>query len=654
MGFDRVSRKITRKGRFSSERKAIYQLRRSLIPKDILNSSLSSLEGTARSRTDFVPPFDKFSTRPRFPGVFHGSDPRSVQGRFERSFHDKKFKKIGQVDYSKFLAKDEQKFVSVTEREFVDLSFKDKEPGYGEVFEYYITSITKDSQESPRSNVVRILVEDLSSIRPPSNFTASQIDETRIRLKICLDPRDDIGRIILYRKSEDEISFRRLLSVLNVSDCINLIDSSVKYGKSYTYRIIAENIHGSLSDPKEIEVFSTVQKLTPQSRSNNLRIPILLAVQDQNSDFIKITISSNDPRVRYYLLERRDLTIHEKDFTSPSKDTTGYGGEGWETNKFFINRDRTPTFEVQHSKDVLNRSVKEGEIIFIDNTVQAEHIYQYRVRGFDFFGNATPYQLSLVKSTGKKAIRSPINVRTQVLRGSPFRIKVLWDDDNQATEFTDQDLFSGDPEALREPASLIYKIQRRRKSETIYQSFPMTANNFLIDEVSSPDFVSFSAKKVDDTFEEIENLEVEDTGEIFARPFNIPEFLAENDIYYYRLAAIAENGDVSNFTEEIQISTLPELSDPIKIKVEVLNTRVRPLVARLTWDIDSSKARPDHWIIERKFDVENDTFEVIGRAYLTSEFFDRNLQSSNTYLYRIKSVDLLGRESAFFDARITV
>lgn len=654
VGFDRVSRKIIRKGKFSSEKKGIYQLRRSLIPKDILNSSLDSLEKTTRSRTDFVPPFTKFSTRPRFPGVFHGSDPRSVQGRFERSFQNKKFKKIGQVDYSKFLAKDEQKFVSVTEREFVDLSFKDKEPGYGEVFEYYITSVTKGSQESPRSNIVRILIEDLSSIRPPSNFTAAQIDETKIRLKICLDPRDDIARVMIFRKSEDEISFKRIISILNVSDCINLVDSSVRYGKSYTYRAIAENIHGSLSDPKEIDVFSTVQKLTPQSKSNNLRIPILLAVQDQNSDFIKVTISSNDTRVRYYLLERRDLTIYERSFSVPSKDTTGYGGDGWETNKFFIDRSRVPTFGVQQNKDILNRSIKESEVVFIDNTVQAEHIYQYRVRGFDFFGNATPYQLSLVKAVGKKAVRSPVNVRFEQLRGSPFRIKVLWDDDNQATKFSDEDLFQGDPESLREPTRFIYKIQRRKRSETIYQSFPMTANKFLIDEVAAPDFVSFSAKRVDDTFEKIDNLQVEDTGEVLVRPFNIPEFLAENDIYYYRIAAIAENGDVSNFTEEVEISTLPELSDPTNFRVEVLNIRVRPLVARLTWGIDSSKARPDHWIIERRFDVENDTFELIGRAYATPEFFDRNLQSSNTYLYRIKSVDLLGRESGFFDAKITV
>jgi len=662
--FDRISRNITSKGHFSSDRKALYQFDRSLIPGDILNSNLYSLEKSVQSRTDFLKTdYNRISlrTKPTFafqPDYYS----RTIQGRFERAYFAKKFKKIGQVTYSQFLKKDQQKFVSVKEREFVDLSYRDKEVGYGEVFEYYITSVSKDSQETPKSNVVRVLVEDLTSIRPPVSFTATQLDENNINLRIVVDPRDDIGRVLIYRKSEDEIFFKRAGAFLNISDSVSLTDLSTKLGKSYVYRAFAENIHGSLSEPREIQVFSTVQKITPQSRSNNLRIPILTAVQDQNSDFIKITMSSNDPRVQYYQLDRRDLTIHEKRFNKPSKDFTKFGGiageDGWVTNKFFVNRDRNPALSSKNklkSLDYFNRIAKEREIVFVDKTIEINHIYQYRVRGFDLFGNATPYKLSLVRSVGKKAVRSPINLKFEILRGSPFRVKISWNDDNLSTEFSASELFSGDSESLREPSKFIYKLQRRRKDETIYQSFPLTANKFVIDETAAPDAVTFSAKKVEDIFEKQENIESEEGfGEFYVRPFGVPEFLKENDIYYYRVMAMAENGDESNFTEEVELSTLSELSDPINFRVEVLNSRVRPLVARLTWDVEKTKARPDRWIIERRFDVENDTFEVVGQAYIDPEFFDRGLQERNTYRYRIKSRDLLGRESRFVDARLTI
>lgn len=667
--FDRISRKIPKAGRFSPDKKALYQMRRSLIPKDILNSRLASLESTQRSRTDFLPPTSGrpglgFRGKPRFaPQSDYFS--RDVGGEFERAVFARKFKKIGSVSYSQFLKRDQQKFVSVEEREFVDISFKDKEVGYGEVFEYYITSVSEEAKETPRSNIVRILVDDLTSIRPPTSFTATQGTENSINLRICLDPRDDIGRVLLYRRSEDEISFRRAGAFTNVTDCVTLEDVSVIFGKSYSYRAFAENIHGTLSEPVDIEVPSTAQRITPQSRSNNLKIPILTTVQDQNSDFIKITMSSNDTRVRYYELDRRDLTIHERRFQKPSKIFTGFGGiggeDGWKTNKFFINRNRDPILagkegEELTSVDYFNKVAKEKEIVFIDNTVEPDHVYQYRVRGFDLFGNATPYQLSIIRVVGKKAIRSPVNLRFQVLRQSPFRVKIFWDDDNLSTEFSASELFEGDPEALREPSKFTYKLQRRKRNETIYQSFPLTVNKFVVDETPAPDAVAFSPKKTEDVFVETEG-DIEVSGdfkqETFTRPFGVPEFLNENDIYYYRVAAIAQD-DESNFTEEVEVSTLPDLGFPVSFKAEVLSSKVRPLVSRLTWTTERNKARPDRWIIERKFDVENDTFEAIGEAYVEPEFFDRDLQVGNTYVYRIKAMDLIGRESPFFEARLTV
>jgi len=99
---------------------------------------------------------------------------------------------------------------------------------------------------------------------------------------------------------------------------------------------------------------------------------------------------------------------------------------------------------------------------------------------------------------------------------------------------------------------------------------------------------------------------------------------------------------------------LPEISEPVNLKAEILNKKIKPTSVRLSWTIDKEKAAPDHWTIERKFDVDNDTFEVIGKSYIEPQFFDRDVEIGNSYIYRIKSIDTLGRESDFFEARLNV
>jgi hypothetical protein len=230
-------------------------------------------------------------------------------------------------------------------------------------------------------------------------------------------------------------------SIENVNDCINLVDGTVQYTKTYTYRIFAENIYGVLSPPSEITITSSVQKVTPQSRSNNLKVPILSVVQDQNSNYIKITIHSNDPLVSFYVLERRDLTTHERNFSVPSRDSN-YGGIGWESNTFFVNKRRNIfDQEISTSKDLLNKRISNTEIVFFDDTVAVDHIYQYRIYGSDLFGNISPHALSMIKSTGKKTLRTPINLRSEVVRPNPFRIKLSWEDDNMVGLYTIDELY---------------------------------------------------------------------------------------------------------------------------------------------------------------------------------------------------------------------
>jgi len=722
--FDRLSRGISARGHFSEERKASSYIRTSLLPLSVNNFCLALEQESAQSRFDSSLNLSTVKTTqlsaPRFEQSFV-QEPLNAVGRFENFFNNRVFQKIAYVDYTSFLAKEKQKFVFVQEQEFISVSYKDKNVGYGEVFEYYVTAVTKTSEESPGSNRVIVTVTDRVGVRPPKSLRAKQLNERQIQLVTTLDSRDKVNRIILFRRSEDELTFKKLGVSPNRGDCINVVDGTVAYNGVYTYRVFSENIFGTLSEPAEVTVTSTVQRITPQTRSNNLKIPIISVVQDQNSNFTKTTISPNDDRVSFYQLERRDLSINEKSFAVPGKDTTGFGGDGWESKLFRVERTRQIlNREVSDPKSLLQRRNVSKEIVFIDDTVEIGHIYRYRTRGIDLFGNPTSYAFDQIRVVGKKSLRSPINLKSEILRGSPFRVKISWNDDNLSTSFTAEELFQGlsfpqvssdltseqrdetPPDTLsvvsvrestnsilstidaslgieretteeEEEASAtqvavpnedavkyLYKVQRRRKGEMIYQSFPLTANLFLVDESPTLDAVDHGGEKKQDVFAKEANITTEDSTirvsdrNNVRRPFNIPEFLAENDIYFYRVGALAPDGSESNFTDEFEISTVPDLSDPLDFRAEILDSKVIPLVSKLTWSNDPLFALPDHWIIERKFDVDNDTFQTIGRAYIKTEFLDKDLQQNNTYVYRIKSIDVLGRESAFFETRLTI
>ncbi len=134
----------------------------------------------------------------------------------------------------------------------------------------------------------------------------------------------------------------------------------------------------------------------------------------------------------------------------------------------------------------------------------------------------------------------------------------------------------------------------------------------------------------------------------------MPNFLLDGDTYYYRVFAINKAGEESNATEEFKIIAIANLSDPLNFGVEVLNTRARPLVARLFWKVDTTKAFPDSWSIERKVDTKNEDFKQIGDSFIQLQFFDFNLTPGHTYIYRIRAYDTLGRVSNSAEARLAV
>lgn len=633
--FDKLANKNKKVGTFSEERKAITNIKRSLIDLSNLNNNLSLQKAT---NTLVVPRIDAVGY----------STPSSL------GLNNYNYIKIGSINYSKFLAQEKQKFLQDIDRNFARLYFRDKSVGYGYTYEYYIVSVAKQFGKNINSNSVVVTVEDFSPPHAPTALSVKQTKETEVQVIVSFNTNSNPSRALVYKKSDFTVSYAFLGTLQIKSDHLIFSDDTVKYGQNYTYRVFVQNIHGLISDPIQVDFFSSVTKITPESKSNNFKTPILTAVQDQNSDFIKINIFPNDPLISYYVLERRDLTNKEKKFISPGKDTNGYGGTGWSTNYFFVTKTKE---EVQNSQGNSVTKVVFDQIEFVDDTVQIPHTYQYRIRGYDLYGNGSSYSLSLVSTQGKKSVRTPINVRREILRAFPLRYKILWDDDNLVNNLNQKDLFAAQADAK---ADIIYKVQRRKIGQNVYESFPLTPNNFIVDEVVSSDPVNFSNQSLPDAnFTRESSLQVtEQEYEVnskLRRAFGMPNFALDGDTYFYRIVAINKQEEESNATDEFKVLALtPEISDPINFGAEILNTKVKPVIARLFWEIDGTKSFPDFWTIERKEDTVNEDFRQIGNSYIQLQYFDFNLTPGNTYIYRIRAYDVIGRVSNSIEARLVI
>lgn len=484
--FSKLTRNLGRNGKFSEGKKGINNVKRGMIDLNILNSKLAERQGSldAMGGLGILEAGSSFSLN---------REKIDISSQTIDNFV-KDFEKIAFVNFSNFLEKQKQKQVFIQEVSNITLLYDDKTVGWGEEFEYYVSAVSSNFDETFQSDVVSVLVEDSVNISEP-NIAAKQIDQTKILLNITFKPEEQIDNVIIYRLDEDDGVFKKVKEFLDVpKNSVEFLDEKTRVGKKYIYRIFLENIHGVLSPPKEITIFSSTG--LQKSRSNSLKIPVFHVIQQKN--VASLTIKTNDARVLFYQIDRRDLSIFESRFIVPGRDTNRYGGVGWTTNQLFYDR------------------INPQPIVFTDETVLPNHIYQYRIVGIDRFGNQTSFSYQIV-------------------------------------EITEQE-----------------------KEEKLFLS------------------------------------------------------------------------------EEIKEAAEKELSSPIGFTAVVENIKLRPIVVKLSWNVEKDKLIPDHFVIERKVDNANDVFVTIGKSYFNNQFSDRSVKGGKNYIYRIKSVHILGRETAFVETRINI
>ena len=611
---DKISKYNTQKGKFSSGNKSLMVANTSIIPMSVLNFNLNDENETLKAG-QFSDLGEKDTTSRRKNISSYKGDYNTKSN--SRSFKKNKsiFRKISFINYDKFLNSEKNKQVFVSDLKSVFCHYEDNTVRFGDTYEYYVCAILEDGTQTSKSNIVKMFIINNQQIAKP-DIKLKLIKNNFVNISILCNDKDNIYKSIIYKRVEGENNFKKIEEIKNTTNTMNFIDKDIVHGLKHYYRVFLENVNNIVSQPVDLDVLVNVDN--EKSSLKFLKTPVLSVVQDKSSQIVKITIFPNDLNVFYYSLKRRDLTTFEKDFVIPSFDNNNFGAESdWGDGLFIINKEQYPIKSkiletINEKKDLDSITVPAwndvSPIVFMDNFVHIGHIYEYLLCGHDISGNRTSLIIKRIKIEETKKLNTPINLASKTLQDNPLKIEISWENNNP-----DQD------------GELLYLLQRRKDGSDKYLSFPVKKDNTFTDE-QAPE-----GKK---------------------RPDILPPYLEINSIYYYKVATILkedlniENIKNVDFSDEIKVSTFLPLSIPVNFKISY-ESNIFPKYVKLSWDkVDLKKSFPvDHWSIQRKEDNSSDIFKTISNVYLNNYYLDDDIEKNKKYIYKIFSVDVLGRLS---------
>jgi hypothetical protein len=565
----------------------------------------------------------------------------------------------------------------------VQYTLDDEAIAYGRGYRYYIVSVDENIRESTRSPIVDVTIEGIRIPDPPDMVVAQNIggwvalgiksnDHLIEKFEIYRSEQDHSNRRIgsldidvvsgkdgfvkesttVFRAANDFIQIGESLN--SVSRGSNFYDKLIVPGYRYNYRIYAVDIFGNKSaDAYQLSFFVP----DPQSKKIELKKPSILAEVDAQTNQSRLTFSCEDPRVKSFLLTRRDMTLDQSAFTTPGQVSSLRMGKcdvrGSARFQDVILNDKSVD-----SAWVGNFTNDGTEQVFVDLSSEIEHVYQYRVQGVDLFGNSTQFAVSApVSLVNRPMINPPVSLSASVVVSSVGfvdGISLSWVDGNvniSSEEMLGPQTSQGGvaDTAVRS----MFQIQRKMTGEDLWYSYPMVTGSYFYD-------LAFIPGR-EQTF------------------FN-PPLLEIDQEYQYRVQAFQTGAFISNFCVPISITARTSPAAPTNFNLVASDTKIRPLYAILNWDVDPLSGIIDSWQIERAAannyaagqlnsrnpaGYQNLVYSPFRTVYLESNHFrstvmdsvvasqnsaastmttgdnytmDMNVSLGNTYFYRIRAV----------------
>ena len=560
--------------------------------------------------------------------------------------------------------------------------FEDSTVSYGGGYKYFVVTVNDKATQSARSAVVDAVVEGLRVPPRPLNVV-TLIDDRSITLTMTSTDQL-VEKFEIYRRDENPNAAQRAIAqtisdqegytvsaalrdigsnrFLLIGECFNsmrsggsFMDGSTIPGRPYTYRVYAVDIFGNKSEsPFEIDAY--IPDFNQQYIA--LKSPSLLAEVDANTHKMKLTFACVDPLVERLTLERRDVSTGEETFSvpqAPSRIIFGYGRSPIK-NRASMSGERL--FNQSQVDIWTGVFVNQGQQIFVDKTVQYDHIYQYRVYGEDRYGNKTSYVVtSPLMIVRHPFVNAPVSLETQVaVDGNGFLqgVQVSWKAGTLDVSAGDQ---LGSQVSLADTAvRTLYQVQRRHEGEDRWLDFSLTSGSMFIDPLNqgapAPNFR--------------------------------PPYVEMNQAYHYRVQAIQTGSFISNFTQPSTVFVGYDVAAPDNFVLRNPAATTRPFYVMLNWDTRQNSGVVDRWQIERcainniaaaQLNTKNpaafaalqyNTFRTVYRESSrfsgkstdqlpglinnvilvgSNYYMDTAVDFGNTYIYRIRAISPEGRIS---------
>lgn len=501
------------------------------------------------------------------------------------------FREVSFISLDKLKSREEG---SHTRFEFVDESIM-----FGRGYKYFLCTVNRDMIESVRSKIVELVVESVRVPDAPKTVLGFNVENATV-LSINVEDRLIEKFEVWRREVNPALAKAGLLKIQTVigrafsenmfskvGEAINggnkqsgstFYDRDVRPGVKYIYRVYSVDIFGNKSErPYEILMFVPDPKKT-----NELTRPQISTEIDSKTNKIKVTLFCNDRRVKNLFLTRRDLTIHQKVFTTPSQVNRvkfGNSNPGEGSFKFEdtilraenLNSSWNGVFENTFKPDD-NGNVLLEKITFIDNTVSLDHVYQYKIYGVDLFGNSTSHEISSpILVMNRPMVNSPVDVVAEVIQGRDFSVdgvKISWREGNSAD--VAENLFSSvntiDQNVPVSP--ILYQVERRKVGEDRWEEFQLTEKRTIFDNSNTK--LQFG-----------------------------PAALIENQTYMYRVKALQSGAFISNYSDYVEIFAGLPMKSPTNFKIKSIDASIKPFYIVLNWDTPIDSGVVDRWEIQR-------------------------------------------------------
>lgn len=578
----------------------------------------------------------------------------------------------------------------------VEYLYIDDTIGFGKAYRYYITTVDSDMIESGRSRMVESTVEGIRVPESPKSVVAHNVKNS-IALSIQCDDQL-VEKFEIFRREANPAFvtqrpiFARVMAsprgfnvdtllsprldnnFIKLGESLNgshgagssFYDRSVLPGQRYSYRVFSVDVFGNKSErPEEISIY-----VPDSSRPNDLIKPHLTSEADTVTGQVRLTFQCTDPRVRSLFLARRDLTLDQSAFTTPSQVNRIMFGNPRNAEQGLLSMEgevlRSETKDLAWTGYFENNP--RGSTVFIDKSTQVDHTYQYRIYGVDLFGNRTSDEITRpMMVTRNPLIDRPINLTTQVVQGPRSTVggvQVTWQESNIA--ISAEDMLGNRSDLRNSAVRTLYQVERRKVGEERWVEFPLIEDLQLFDAAPSV------------------------LGGLSTPGFR-PDSLQNNQTYVYRVKAVTTGSFSSIYASSDSVFISLPLLAPTNFRLRSSDANVQPAYIVINWDTPDGSGTVDKWEIQRA-EVNNlaaarlnpksaadfqglsfapfrevhhessrfraQTADLIRGALVPSatpsalftgdhQFQDSQVRLGNSYFYRIRSVGLGGGVSGW-------